>query len=107
METNKNMERKMIIAIVQPFLLDKIVSALEAIEKFPGVTITEAAGFGHRLRNTLDDALNPFHPKKRIEIASPKEMVEEIVVTINKNAHTGKIGDGMIFVLPIDQTIRI
>lgn len=101
------MERKLIIAVVRPFLLDKIVVALEGIEKFPGITITEAEGFGHRLRNTLDDALNPFHPKKQIEIAAPLEMVENIVETINKNAHTGKKGDGIIFVLPIEQTIRI
>ena len=101
------MERKFIIAIVQPFLLDKIVVALERIEEFPGITVTEAEGFGHRLRNNLDDALNPFQPKKQVEIAAPIEMVEEIVETINKNAHTGKIGDGLIFVLPIEQTIRI
>jgi len=107
MERSKNMERKMIIAIVQPFLLDRIVVALEAIEKFPGITISNAEGFGHRLRNTLDEALNPFHPKKRMEIAAPLEMVEEIVIVINNKAHTGKIGDGMIFVLPIEQTIRI
>lgn len=101
------MERKMIIAVVQPFLLDKIVVALEKIEKFPGITITDAEGFGHRLRKTRDETLNPFHPKKQIEIAAPVEMAEEIVEAINKNAHTGKIGDGMIFVLPIEHTIRI
>lgn len=101
------MERKLIIAVVRPFLLDKIVVALEDIEKFPGITVTDAEGFGHRLRNTLDDALNPFHPKKQIEISAPLEMVEEIVEAIQTHAHTGKKGDGIIWVLPIEQTIVI
>ena len=101
------MERKLIVAVVRLFLLDKVVVALENIEQFPGITIAEAEGFGHRLRNTLDDALNPFHPKKQIEIAAPQEMVEEIVEAIRKHAHTGKKGDGIIWVMPIEQTIII
>ena len=101
------MERKLIIAVVRPFLLDKIVVALEDIEKFPGITVTDAEGFGHRLRNTLDDALNPFHPKKQIEISAPVEMVAEIVEAIRRYAHTGKKGDGIIWVLPIEQAIVI
>ncbi|MCB1024163.1 MAG: P-II family nitrogen regulator [Acidobacteria bacterium] len=101
------MERKLIVAVVRPFLLDKVVVALENIEQFPGITIAEAEGFGHRLRNTLDDALNPFHPKKQIEIAAPQEMVEEIVEAICKHAHAGKKGDGIIWVMPIEQTIII
>jgi nitrogen regulatory protein P-II 1 len=101
------MERKLIIAVVRPFLLDKIVVALENIEKFPGITVSEAEGFGHRLRNTLDDALNPFHPKKQIEISAPVEMVGEIIETIRKNAHTGKKGDGRIWILPVEETLVI
>ncbi|NNE66235.1 MAG: P-II family nitrogen regulator [Pyrinomonadaceae bacterium] len=101
------MDRKLIIAIVQPFLVDKIVAALEAIEHFPGITLTEAEGFGKKRKNSLDSPINPFHPKKQIEIAVVEEMVEPIVNAINKNAHTGKLGDGMIFILPIEQTIRI
>lgn len=101
------MERRLIVAIVRPFLLDKIVVALENIEKFPGITIADAEGFGHRLRNTLDDALNPFHPKKRIEIAAPLEMVEEIVEAIKTHAHTGKKGDGIVWMMTIEQAIVI
>jgi nitrogen regulatory protein PII len=101
------MERKLIVAIIRPFLIDKLVVAFEDIEDFPGITVSEAEGFGHRLRNTLDDALNPFHPKKRIEIAAQNQMAEQIIEVIRKNAHTGKAGDGMIFVLPIEQAIRI
>lgn len=101
------MNRKLIIAIVQPFLVDKIVAALEEIENFPGITLTEAKGFGKKRKNSLDDPVNPFHPKKQIEIAAVEDMVEPIVNKIKKNAHTGKLGDGMIFVLPIVRTVRI
>ncbi len=104
---SNNMNRKLIIAIVQPFLLDKIVAGLEEINGFPGITITEAKGFGKKRSSSLADALDPFQAKKRIEIAAFDELVESIVETITRNAHTGKIGDGMIFVLPIEKTIRI
>ena len=58
---------KLIIAIVRPFTLDKIVVALEDIENFPGITITDVEGFGHRLRTSAYDSLNPFKLKKQIE----------------------------------------
>jgi len=98
---------KLITAVVRPFTLDKIVVALEEIENFPGITVTDAEGFGQRLRTTSYDALNPFKEKKRIEIACNDEMVEQIVAAIRKNAHTGKKGDGIIFILPIDNAVLI
>lgn len=101
------MERKLIIAIVRPFLLDKLVIAFENIENFPGITVVDANGFGGRVIQGWDDALNPFHPKKQIEIAAPTEMVEEIVEEIRQHAHTGKTGDGIIWVLPVEETIII
>lgn len=101
------MERKLIVAVVRPFAIDKITVALEDVENFPGITVSDAEGFGQRLRNTLGDALNPFDTKKRIEIAAPSEMVEEIIEAIRKHAHTGKKGDGIIWVLPIETTVVI
>lgn len=101
------MERKLVVAIVRPFLIDKLVVAFEAIENFPGITVSEAEGFGQRLRNTLDDALNPFHQKKRIEIAAPVGMIDEIIEAIHKHAHTGKKGDGIIWVMPVEETVVI
>ena len=98
---------KLITAVVRPFTLDKIVVALEEIEGFPGITVTEAEGFGQRLRTSSYDALTPFKEKKRIEIACNDEMVEQIVAAIRKNAHTGKKGDGIIFILPIDNAVLI
>lgn len=101
------MERKLIIAVVRPFLVDKLVVAFEDVENFPGITVVDAHGFGRRVNKTWDETLNPFHPKKQIEIAAPVGMVEEIIQVIHDHAHTGKKGDGMIFVLPLEQTIRI
>ena len=98
---------KFIIAVVRPHTLDKIVVALEDIENFPGITVSDAEGFGQRLRTTGYDALNPFKEKKRIEIACRDNLVEQIVTAIRENAHTGKKGDGIIIVTPIEDTFLI
>ena len=98
---------KLIIAIVQPHAIDKIVVALETIENFPGITVTDVEGFGQRLRTSMYDALNPFKLKKQIEIAANDEMVEPVVTAIRDNAHTGKKGDGIILVVPIDEAVLI
>ncbi len=98
---------KSITAIVRPFTIDKIVVALEGIENFPGITVSEAEGFGRRLSRGEYDALNPFKEKKRIEIACNDQMVEEIIAAIRTNAHTGKKGDGIIIVLPIENAVLI
>ena len=81
--------------------------ALEDIENFPGITVTDVEGFGQRLRTTMADSLNPFKPKKQIEIAANDDMVEQIVAAIRKHAHTGKKGDGIIFVVPIENAVLI
>ena len=97
---------KLIIAIVRPFMLDKIIVALEEIENFPGITVSEAEGFGQRLRTT-SDLLSPFKEKKRLEIVCNDEVFERIVAAIRQNAHTGKKGDGIIWVVPIENTVLI
>ncbi|MBX3298464.1 MAG: P-II family nitrogen regulator [Acidobacteria bacterium] len=93
---------KLIVAVVRPFKLDEIVTALEEIEGFPGMTVIDSEGFGQRLRNTATDAVDPFKPNKRIEIAANDEMIEDIVATIRQTAHTGKKGDGIIVVVPVE-----
>ncbi|KXJ98028.1 MAG: nitrogen regulatory protein P-II [Acidobacteria bacterium OLB17] len=98
---------KLIIAVVRPFLIDRIVVALEDIEGFPGATFIEARGFGQRLEYSRDDMLNPLHETKQVEIVAPDEMVERIVATISEHAHTGKRGDGIIFVLPLEDVTLI
>lgn len=98
---------KLITAIIRPNMLDKLTVELENVPNFPGMTVSDAEGFGQRLRTTVYDSLNPFKPKKRIEIAVNDEMTVEIVNVIRKNAHTGKKGDGIIFVMPIENAVLI
>ena len=98
---------KLIIAVVRPLVIDRLVVALETIENFPGLTLVDSEGFGQRLRTTFTSQLNPLKPNKRIEIAAPDEMVEQIVAVISEQAHTGKKGDGIVFVLPLEQAVLI
>lgn len=98
---------KLIIAIVRPFTIDNLLTAFEEIEGFPGMTVSDSEGFGQRLLTTSYDALDPFKPNKRIEIGSNDEMVESIVAAIRENAHTGKKGDGIILVVPVDNAVLI
>lgn len=98
---------KLIVAIVRSFRLEKIVSAFEEIENFPGMTVTDSEGFGQRFRMSTYDALEPFKPKKRIEIAANDEMVDAIVAAIREQGHTGKRGDGLITVLNIESALLI
>lgn len=98
---------KLIIAIVRPHTLDKIIVVLEDIENFPGITITDVEGFGQRLRASASDALNPFKLQKQIEFAANDDTVEPIVTAIREHARTGKKGDGIIMVLPIENAVII
>jgi nitrogen regulatory protein P-II 2 len=87
--------------------MDKLVVAFEDIENFPGVTVTDSEGFGQRLRTSNSDALNPLKLNKRIEIAADDEMVDQIVTAIRENAHTGKKGDGIVLVVPVESASLI
>lgn len=98
---------KLITAVIRPFLIDRLIVAFEEIENFPGLTILNSEGFGKRLSTTQNDVLNPFNPNKRIEIACNDEMVEQIVEVIRTHAHTGKKGDGIILVMPLEKTLMI
>lgn len=99
----------MIIAVIQPFMLNKLTAELEVIGGFPGLTVTEARGFGRRIDsdgNRITE-IDPYKAKMRVEIAVPDEMVEIIVETIKDFAHTGQHGDGKIFVLEVENAVRI
>ena len=98
---------KLIIAIVRPFTIEKLVSEFEAIEGFPGMTVVDSEGFGQRLLKDPVDALDPFKPNKRIEIAAAEEMVEPIVNAIKRGAHTGRKGDGIILIVPVEASVLI
>ncbi|MGH9930003.1 MAG: P-II family nitrogen regulator [Pyrinomonadaceae bacterium] len=100
---------RIITAMIQPFMFHKVASALETIEGFPGMTVTDVKGFGRRqsAREEYSMHLDEFHPKTRIEIVTADEMVRQIVNAIADAAHTGNHGDGKVFVWPVEQAVRI
>lgn len=97
---------KLIMAVIRPHLLDRLVVAFEDIEGFPGITVVSSEGFGQRI-NSEPDTLSPLKPNKRIEIAAPDDLTDTIVAVIRQYAHTGRKGDGIILVLPIEQSVLI
>ena len=100
---------KIITAMLQPFMLSKVVSALEAIDGFPGMTLTDVSGFGRRrsAREEQSMHLDDFHQKSRIEIVTPNDLTDRIVRAITDTAHTGNNGDGKIFVWSVEHAVRI
>jgi nitrogen regulatory protein P-II 2 len=101
---------KLITAIIKPFKLDDVREALSALG-VQGMTVTEVKGFGRQKGHTeiyrgAEYAVS-FLPKIQIEVAVKSEMVEAIVEAIASKAKTGQIGDGKIFVSPVEQVIRI
>ncbi len=101
---------KQIIAIIKPFKLDDVREALSNVG-ISGMTVTEVKGFGRQLGHTESyrgaEYAVDFLPKIKIGLVVTDEMVEEVIEAILKSAHTGKVGDGKIFVAPIEQVIRI
>ena len=100
---------KIITAMIQPFMLSKVVSALEDIEGFPGMTITGVRGFGRRRSEREEHSrhLDEFHEKARLEIVTPDRLTERIVRAIAETAHTGNDGDGKVFVWSVQHAVRI
>jgi nitrogen regulatory protein P-II 2 len=101
---------KLITAIIKPFKLDGVREALSEIN-VQGITVTEVKGFGRQKGHTElyrgAEYVVDFLPKIKLEIAIDDGLVEHAIEAIVKAAGTGKIGDGKIFVLPLDQAIRI
>lgn len=101
---------KKIEAIIKPFKLDEVKQALDALG-ITGLTVTEVKGFGrqkgHKEIYRGAEYQVDFIPKTKLELVASDEMADRIVETILTAARTGKIGDGKIFVLPVEQVIRI
>jgi nitrogen regulatory protein P-II 1 len=101
---------KKVEAIIKPFKLDEVKDALVAIG-VQGMTVTEVKGFGRQkgqvevYRGTEVEVL--FVPKVKVEVVVPEHLVDKVVETILKSAHTGSIGDGKIFIIPVEDAIRI
>ena len=101
---------KLVVAIIKPFKLDEVRQALTAIGVH-GMTVTEVKGYGRQKGHTeiyrgAEYVVN-FLPKLRIEIAVSSELADKAVEVITANARTGQIGDGKIFVAPLDHAVRI
>jgi len=101
---------KKIEAIIKPFKLEDVKEALSEIG-INGMTISEVKGYGRQQGHTElyrgAEYVVDFLPKVKIEIAVAEERVDEVIEVIIENARTGKIGDGKIFVSPIEKVVRI
>ncbi len=101
---------KLIIAVVKPFKLDDVREALSEIG-VQGITVTEVKGFGRQKGHTElyrgAEYVVDFLPKVKLEVAVDDDLMEKTIEAISSAANTGKIGDGKIFVYPLEQAVRI
>lgn len=101
---------KLVTAIIKPFKLDDVREALSEIG-VQGVTVTEVKGFGRQKGHTElyrgAEYVVDFLPKVKLEIAINDDLAEQVIEAISKAANTGKIGDGKIFMYPLEQAVRI
>ncbi|MBP6707859.1 MAG: P-II family nitrogen regulator [Candidatus Accumulibacter sp.] len=101
---------KLVTAIIKPFKLDEVREALSAIG-VQGITVTEVKGFGRQKGHTElyrgAEYVVDFLPKVKVEAAISDGLLEQVIEAIEKSASTGKIGDGKIFISPIEEVIRI
>lgn len=101
---------KLIVAIIKPFKLEEVKDALAAVN-VEGITVTEVKGFGRQKGHTEiyrgSEYTVDFLPKVKLEIAVATENVSKVIDAISKSAKTGKIGDGKVFVLPLEEAVRI
>lgn len=101
---------KLLTAIIKPFKLDDVRDALADIG-IQGITVTEVKGFGRQKGHTElyrgAEYVIDFLPKIKLEIALPEDLLEQALDVIRHAARTGKIGDGKIFISPLEQVIRI
>ncbi|GAA4492957.1 P-II family nitrogen regulator [Gluconacetobacter tumulicola] len=101
---------KLIVAIIKPFKLDDVREALSALG-VTGITVTDVKGFGRQKGQTEiyrgAEYQEHFVPKSKLEIAVPSDLADPVMEAIRLAANTGKIGDGKIFVLDVEQAMRI
>jgi nitrogen regulatory protein P-II 2 len=101
---------KLLTAIIKPFKLEDVREALSEIG-VQGITVTEVKGFGRQKGHTElyrgAEYVVDFLPKVKVELALTDEMVDKAIEAITQAARTGKIGDGKIFVQPLEQVVRI
>jgi nitrogen regulatory protein P-II 1 len=101
---------KEIKAVIQPNRLPKIRSALRNIKGFPGMTVSKVEGCGHHLAKPalgIREELTDYSPKVHITLIAPDELVEGILQIIVEVGHTGQVGDGIVWVTPVERMIRL
>ena len=102
---------KEIKAIIRPFKLLDVTEALQKIKGLPGVTVSEIKGFGKsRAKNAKDKVtyeLVEFIPRIKLEVVVADEMADEVVNIIQRYSHTGNTGDGKIFVINVEEVVKI
>jgi len=103
---------KEVKAVIRPLLLSRVVEALKQIDGLPGLTVDrDVRGFGRAPvgddRDRIVDDLVEYVPKAKLEIVVSDELVEVVVETIRRLAHTGQPGDGKIFVIPVEEVVKI
>ncbi len=103
---------KEIKAIIQPFMLSKVIEALKQIEGMPGITVDkDVRGFGgtqvEGTSTKLIDDMVEYVQKVKLETVVSNNMVDVVVLTIQRNAHTGNPGDGKIFIYSVDDVVKI
>ena len=102
---------KEIKAIVQPHRASEVIDALQAMHDLHGVTVSEVKGFGHHrdrsAQKRLAEDLSDYAAKTKLEIGVPDQLAGAVVETILKHAHTGRPGDGLVFVSTVDEVFRI
>tara|TARA_B100001063_G_C16455601_1_gene400481 strand:- start:219 stop:557 length:339 start_codon:yes stop_codon:yes gene_type:complete len=101
---------KLVTAVIKPFKLDDVREALSDIG-VQGITVTEVKGFGRQKGHTElyrgAEYVVDFLPKVKLEIAISEDMLDKVIEAVMNAANSGKIGDGKIFVSPLEQVIRI
>ena len=101
---------KLVVAVIKPFKLDDVREALAEVG-VQGITVTEVKGFGRQKGHTElyrgAEYVVDFLPKIKLEVAVGDDQLDRVVEAIQSSARTGKIGDGKIFVSPLEQVIRI
>lgn len=102
---------KLILAIVKPFKLAEIVDAVVADARFPGMTVFEVRGFGREKtaphEHTRGEDLRDFTEHAAALVATPDDLVSDVVDVLEKVAHTGLAGDGKILVIDLEEAVRI
>lgn len=102
---------KEIKAILQPFVLSRVIEALKEMEGLPGVTVSDVRGFGKARAIGAPEAFQDdsveYVKKAKLEIVVSDDVAEEVIATISRHAHTGNPGDGKIFVYQVEDMVRI